>query len=186
MLVRQWINLLSTKVRPNKKYKTDRPGLDGGSIKDLSKMLTDIVSNPQKYKNYQQDLAKYAWQQAGIFDYSGTLNDFLASLNLSHIFQKGTGMVDKALKSGVAGSPYQVDVKKGIQLLKDPDLWKIPSMKKRVDALHRSYDAVKRLGFKGSYTNFAKTIGAVQKPYFYFSRVWWGQQGASFSWTGRW
>ena len=39
-------------------------------------MLTDIVSNPQKYKNYQQDLAKYAWQQAGIFDYSGTLNDF--------------------------------------------------------------------------------------------------------------
>lgn len=63
-------------MRPNKKYKSDRPGLDGGSIKDLSKMLTDIVSNPQKYKNYQQDLAKYAWQQAGIFDYSGTLNDF--------------------------------------------------------------------------------------------------------------
>ena len=35
-------------------------------------------------------------------------------------------------------------------------------MKMRVDALKISYDAVKTLGFKGSYTSFAKTIGAVQ------------------------
>lgn len=41
-------------------------------------------------------------------------------------------------------------------------------MKKRVDALKRSYDAVKKLGFKGSYTSFAKKIGAVHKPAFTF------------------
>ena len=119
-------------------------------------------------------MAKYAWQQAGIFGYNGTLYNFIPSLNLSHIFQKGTGMVDKALKSSVADSPYQVDVKKGVQLLSDPDLWKIPTseevseMKKRVAALKRSYDAVKRLGVKGSYTSFVKKIGAVEKPSFAF------------------
>lgn len=41
-------------------------------------------------------------------------------------------------------------------------------MKKRVDVLHRSYDAVKNLGVKGSYTSFTKTIGAVHKPSFTF------------------
>ena len=41
-------------------------------------------------------------------------------------------------------------------------------MKKRVAALKRSYEAVKKLGFKGSYTSFAKKIGAVEKPSFTF------------------
>ena len=41
-------------------------------------------------------------------------------------------------------------------------------MKKRVDALKRSYDAVKKLGFTGSYTSFAKKIGAIHKPAFTF------------------
>ena len=41
-------------------------------------------------------------------------------------------------------------------------------MKKRVDALKRSYDAIKRLGCKESYTSFAKKIGAVHKPAFTF------------------
>ena len=67
-----------------------------------------------------------------------------------------------------------MDFKTRFKLLKDPDLWNTPAkkekadMKKRVDALHRSYDAVKNLGLKGSYTSFTKTIGAVPKPSFTF------------------
>ena len=59
---------LSTKVRPNKKYKTDRKDLDGRSgsgvggniFEDMAKKLNDIVSDPQKFKEYQLDLANYA------------------------------------------------------------------------------------------------------------------------------
>ena len=62
---------LSTKVRPNKRYKTDRKDLDGA------------------------------------------------------------GIIDSALKSGVFGSPSQVDLKKGYKLLTDPELfapvYKIPT-----------------------------------------------------------
>ena len=106
------------------------------------------------------------------------MGQFLSTLGLGHIFQQGSGILDKAqnklTKSGVAGSPWHGDFKKIIELLKDPDLWKISSkkeetdMKKRVDALKRSYDAVNRLGFKGSYTSFAKKIKAVHKPAFTF------------------
>ena len=35
-------------------------------------------------------------------------------------------------------------------------------------ALKRSYHAVQNFGFKGSYTSFAKTIGAVHKPSYKF------------------
>lgn len=96
------------------------------------------------------------------------------------IFQKGSGIVNKAkdklTKSGVAGSAYHVDFKTGFKLLTDPNLWNIPSkeeeadMKKRVAPLKRSYDAVKTLGFKGSYTSFAKKIGTVHKPAYTFPR----------------
>ena len=153
---------LSTKVRPKKKYKTDRKDLDGGGIfEDMAKKLNDIVSDPQKFKEYQLDLANYAWQQAQIFGYRGSLQQFLAALGLCQI---GSGITDKLTKSGVAGSRYHVDFKTGFKLLSDPDLWKTPTkqektdMKKRVAALKRSYDAVKRLGFKGSYTSFAKKL----------------------------
>ena len=59
----QAINQLSTKVRPNKRYKTDRKDLDG------------------------------------------------------------SGIIDSLLTSGVKGSPWQVDIKKGVKLLTDPELW---------------------------------------------------------------
>ena len=163
---------LSTKVRPKKKYKTDRKDLDGGGVlEDMSKKLNDILSDPQKFKEYQLDLANYAWQQAQIFGYRGSLQQFLAALGLSQI---GSGITDKLTKSGVAGSPYHVDFKTGFKLLSDPDLWKTPTkqeekdMKKRVAALKRSYDAVKKLGFKGSYNSFVKKIGAAEKPSFTF------------------
>ena len=119
---------LSTKVRPNKKYKTDRKDLDGRSgsgvggniFEDMAKKLNDIVSDPQKFKEYQLDLANYAWQQAQIFGYRGSLQQFLAALGLSQI---GSGIIDKLTKSGLAGSPYHVDFKTGFKLLSDPNLW---------------------------------------------------------------
>ena len=170
---------LSTKVRPNKKYKTDRKDLDGRSgrgvggnmFEDMTKKLNDIVSDPQKFKEYQLDLANYAWQQAQIFGYRGTLQQFLTALGLSQI---GSGITDKLTKSGVAGSPYQVDFKTGFKLLSDPDLWKMPNKKDQADgakkerALKNSYDAVKRLGFKGSELSFSKKLGMVHKPSFTF------------------
>ena len=41
-------------------------------------------------------------------------------------------------------------------------------MKERVAALKRSYDAVKTLGYRWSYSSFAKKIGAVHKPSYTF------------------
>lgn len=35
----------------------------------------------------------------------------------------GAGLLDDLLTSGIFGSPYHVDYKKGIELLKDPDLF---------------------------------------------------------------
>ena len=40
---------LSTKVRPKKKYKTNRPELDGGNIvDDVSKKINDDTKDMQK------------------------------------------------------------------------------------------------------------------------------------------
>ena len=66
----QALDQLSTKIRPKKKYKTNRKDLDGA------------------------------------------------------------GIIDKALTSGVLGSPWQVDYKKGFQLLTDPTLFKGPNLSK--------------------------------------------------------
>ena len=63
-----------------------------------------------------------------------------------------------------------MDFTTGFKLLKNPELWKTPSkqeiadMKQRVAALKILYGAAKNLGFKGSYTSFAKTVGAAHKP----------------------
>ena len=147
------------------------PAYGGNILEDLSKTLDDIVTNPEKFKEYQKNLAIYAYNQARVFGYKGTIKQFLDSLGLSKV---GTGIVDKLTKSGVAGGPYHVDFKKGHELATDPGLWKIPTaqeekdMKKRVAALKRSYDVVKRLGFNGSYTSFVKKIDAVEKLSFTF------------------
>ena len=127
-------------------------------------------------------MAKYAWEQARIFGYSRTLIQFLSALNLGHILQQGSGSIDKAkskgiselTEGGIAGGPWRVDFKKGTELLEDLDLWKIPTnqeiviMKQCVAALKRSYHAVQTLGYRGSYTSFAKKIGAVEKPSYTF------------------
>ena len=101
----QALNQLSTKIRPNRKYKTDRKDLDG------------------------------------------------------------SGIIDKSLKSGVAGSPWQVDYKKGFELLTDPGLWapvnKMPvaDAKKLVQYYKDQYSEAKERGYKKSYNTFVKEMG---------------------------
>ena len=109
----QALDKLSTKIRPKKKYKTDRKDLDGG------------------------------------------------------------GILDKALKSGILGSPWQVDYKKGFELLSDPTLFKGPSlskdqMKENVRHYKELYKQAKENGYKGSYTKFVKEIGVASGPTFRF------------------
>ena len=36
---------------------------------------------------------------------------------------RGQGLIDSLLTSGVQGSPWQVDIKKGMKLLSDPELF---------------------------------------------------------------
>ena len=64
----------------------------GGDImQELTNNLNDILTDPQKYQKYQQDLDKYAWEQARIY---ATLGQFLSTLGLGHIFQQGSGILD--------------------------------------------------------------------------------------------
>ena len=101
----QALDQLSTKIRPNKKYKTDRKDLDG------------------------------------------------------------RGIIDKALTSGVAGSPWFVDYKKGFKLLTDPELWapvnKMPvkDAKKLVQYYKDQYKDAKKNGYSKSYNTFIKEMG---------------------------
>lgn len=108
-----------------------------------------------------RELAQYAWEQAKIFGYEGTLEQFLSTHGLA---EYGSDITDKAkdtcvnklTKSGVTGSPWHVDFNTGYKLLANPDTWKIPTkkeeadMKKGVAVLKRSYGAVKAFGFNGS------------------------------------
>ena len=110
----QGLDQLSTKIRPNKGYKTDRNDLDGAGLRE--------------------DL----------------------------------------LTSGVFGSPFHVDYIKGLELLKDPDLFKTPNkqeitnMKEQVKYYKEQYKKAKGNGYKGSYTSYAKKMGWVKKPSFVF------------------
>ena len=104
---------LSTKVRPNKRYKTDRKDLDG----------------------------------------AGTAS------------RTGGRIIDSALKSGVYGSPFQVDLKKGVKLLTDPDLfapvYKIPKEEAlaKVKYYKDEYKKAKANGYSKSYNSFVKEMG---------------------------
>ena len=101
----QALDQLSTKIRPNKKYKTDRKDLDGA------------------------------------------------------------GIIDGLLTSGIAGSPWRVDYKKGIKLLTDPELWapvnKMPvaDAKKLVQYYKDQYKEAKKRGYNKSYNTFVKEMG---------------------------
>ena len=90
------LDQLSTKIRPNKKYKTDRKDLDGGSLQ-LFEKVNDILTNPKKYKKYQRDLAKYAWNESVAAGYKGKLRPFLYTLDqidiLKPVNQQGSGVL---------------------------------------------------------------------------------------------
>ena len=123
------------------------------SLEDMVKNLQEIANDPVKYRAYQLDLAKYAWQQARIYGYKGTPTQFLNTLGLNKLLKSGKGIADKiadkVTKSGFAGGPWMVDFKKNFEVLTQPGLWKmtysnkeVKNMKMRVSALKRSYDAV--------------------------------------------
>ena len=101
----QALDQLSTKIRPNRKYKTDRKDLDG------------------------------------------------------------SGIIDGLLTSGVAGSPWHVNYKKGIKLLTDPGLWapvnKMPvaDAKRLVQYYKDQYKLAKQNGYTKSYNTFVKEMG---------------------------
>ena len=104
---------LSTKVRPKKRYKTNRKDLDGAG----------------------------------------------------NALRTGGGLIDDALKSGVYGSPFQVDLKKGYKLLTDPDLfapvYKIPKEEAlaKVKYYKDEYKKAKANGYSKSYNSFVKEMG---------------------------
>ena len=98
----QALDQLSTKIRPKKKYKTNRKDLDG---------------------------------------------------------------------AGIAGSPWQVDYKKGFELLTDPNLFKghnlsKEQMKENVKRYKQLYKQAKENGYNGSYNKFVKEIGVASGPTF--------------------
>ena len=99
------LDQLSTKVRPKKRYKTDRKDLDGA------------------------------------------------------------GLINDVLKSGIYGSPFQVDLKKGYKLLTDPDLfapvYKIPKEEAlaKVKYYKDEYKKAKANGYSKSYNTFVKEMG---------------------------
>ena len=77
----------------------------------------------------------------------------------------GAGLIDDAIKSGVYGSPFQVDLKKGYKILSNPDLFapvrKMP--KKDAIALVKyykdQYQKAKSMGYSKSYNTFVKEMG---------------------------
>ena len=77
----------------------------------------------------------------------------------------GSGIIDSLLTSGVKGSPWQVDIKKGINLITDPELWapvnKMPvaDAKKLVQYYKDSYQEAKKNGYTKSYNTFVKEMG---------------------------
>jgi len=48
----QALDQLSTKIRPNKKYKTDRQDLNGGSLQQAFERINDILTDPKKLRAY--------------------------------------------------------------------------------------------------------------------------------------
>ena len=76
---------LSTKVRPNKKYKTDRKDLDGRSGRGVG-----VGVNPT---------LQYAFDAAKIAGYQGNLNQFAKTTGLTHELTGGNLVFD-AVKFG--------------------------------------------------------------------------------------
>ena len=93
--------------------------------------------------------------------------------NVKRYKGSGAGILDKTLTSGVFGSPWQVDYKKGFQLLTDPKLFKGSNLTKKqmienIKHYKEIYKQAKENGYKESYTKFVKEIGVASGPTFTF------------------
>ena len=65
----------------------------------MSKKLNDIVSDPQKFKKYQLDLANYAFNEAKNGGYKGNINQFATTTGITSILTGGNLVFD-AVKFG--------------------------------------------------------------------------------------
>ena len=80
-------------------------------------------------------------------------------------YYRGNEIIDSLLTSGVKDSPRQVDIKKGLKLLTDPELWtpvnKMPvaDAKKLVQRHKDQYKKAKQNGYTKSYNTFVKEMG---------------------------
>ena len=89
----------------------------------------------------------------------------------------GAGLLDDLLSSGVFGCPYHVDYKNGIELLKDPDLFKTPNkqeiadMKEKLNTTQSNTRKLKLMVTRGLIQVMLKKNGLGKKnPSFTFPR----------------
>ena len=123
---------LSTKVRPNKKYTTDRKDLDGRSGRGVGG-----GANPT---------LQYAFDEAKIAGYQGNLNQFAKTTGLTHELTGGNLVFD-AVKFGW-DKVAKGAVNKAIQAEKKT---KFIEQKPHFE---NSWRAVKELGYKHDYFTF--------------------------------
>ena len=87
------------------------------------------------------------------------------------------GLLDSALTSGVFGSPFYVDCKKGLELLTAPDLFKTPTkqekaeIKEGIKYYKEQYKKAKADGYKGPYSKYAREQGWTTKPSFTSNQI---------------
>ena len=134
----------------------------GGNIaEDLSKQLGDIVSNPQEYKEYQRNLAIYAFNEAVKGGYKGNINQFAATTGIEPILSGGTLSPQNPPASG--GNLVFDAVKFGWDKVAKPAVQKsIEADKKRKKFeesgrrkhFENSWEAVKKLGYKHNWFTF--------------------------------
>ena len=100
----QAINQLSTKIRPKRKYKTNRKDLDGGALskrRGLSSVdkaaysMSNFLTPAPSFAGLAKVLAGQAFR--GVKD------------NVD--YYRGSGIIDSPLTSRVKGSPWHVDIK---------------------------------------------------------------------------
>ena len=125
---------LSTKVRPKKKYKTDRKDLDGRSGRGVGGGVNPTL--------------QYAFDEAKIAGYQGNLNQFAKTTGLTHELTGGNLVFD-AVKFGWDKVAKRA-VNKAIQAEKKHQVYK----KEKKPHFENSWRAVKELGYKHNYFTF--------------------------------